>query len=150
MQAHKLSTNSWHFYLANWGRRRVYHDDAIDICSYIRKVIAGTFNLIGVTVFMGLFVGIIIACYGHLAVWIYDCYVAGQLVYLPAPAFIAMLMSALILIAVGHSYYEHWAEARAEARKDMDIKPREPGFVSLVAKKFKSKTCFMVEFNQDK
>ena len=155
MQAHTLSSNSWHFWLANWGSIRVRQDEQVDICSYIRKVIAGTFNMIGVGIVSSILIGGFLLCMGSMAYWVYSC--ISQLTWItPQPQ---DLLGMAVVIAVGIAFakerFEQYMDERAlrkSIEKMDDVmfhKEREPGFMSLAYRKFKSKTCFKLQFKQD-
>lgn len=148
MESHNLSSESWHFYLANWGSLRVYKDEPIDICSYIRKVIIGTINMIFATVMIAVIISGLVFCLGAFVYWIYQCIVGMELIYLPLPAAVGAMIVTLYLMAVAQRYYTDWVERREELMLDQEATPKEPGFISLAFQKFKSKSCFMVEFDR--
>lgn len=139
MQSYTLNKNSWHFYLASeWGRH-IYLDESMDICTYIRRVIIGAIKLTMASVIVSVVVGLIAAM--ELAF----LYCAFQLLFGDLASVTNQHVQGLACVgtvanaALAIAYLVNWY-------KDKNIQVPTPGFVTLATKKFKSKTCFMVEF----
>jgi hypothetical protein len=142
MKSYTLKTNSWHFYLANWGGPKIYADDQMDICSYIRRVIGGLAKMILVMLLVATVVGVVVFAEGafcYCAFLLITGVPALEVVQLKAagPAMIAAIMNLLFLFAALANWY-----------RNSNVQVPTPGFVTLATKKFKSKTCFMVEFKE--
>ena len=143
MQSYTLNTKTWHFYLAsNWGKHIYIDDGPMDICTYIRRVIAGALKFTMATLIMCFLAGALLAVEGSFlftayAIMIHNLSLVGERVF--ACAFIGALINILILIVAVKTYYDN---------HHCKISIPTPGFVSLAARKFKSKTCFMVEFKE--
>ena len=138
MKTYTLKKDSWHYWLASFGDElRMY--SVYDICSYIRAMLVGSFQLLFVTVVV-LFVtvvvcligGAILYSIGNLFSWLFLGYQLSQLT-LMFFALLAGLIGAGIIIAF------------IEASKNR-VKTTEPGFVRLAYRRFKEKTCSLVEF----
>ena len=140
MKAHTLSSKSWHFWLANFGDRRVWDDDQVDICSYTRYVIKGFLLMLlaGLGILCLIFFTLTIV--GGTLLWYYELIVALEWV-VPNPA---AFVGTLLLLIVAFGYTREYLQ-----RKKKNREPSPPGFVSLVSTKVKSKTCFMINFNTE-
>ena len=141
MQSYTLNKNSWHFYLASdWGQH-IYLDESMDICTYIRRVIIGAIKLTMASVIMSVVVGLLVAM--ELAFLYCACqFLFGDLSsvtnqHIQGLACVGTVANAFLALACLINWY-----------KEKDIKVPTPGFVTLATKKFKSKTCFMVEFKE--
>lgn len=135
MKAFNLSKDSWHFYVANFGSKRIWVEDGSDICEYTRAVFAGSFlvllscacALLGVT------------WVGCSVYNLYDMMFGNGVleIYTALLLFMVGMLTVFISIAV----FMDWFNSRPE-------KPEvEPGFVKLAYRKFKNKTCFRLDFN---
>lgn len=140
MQSYTLKSNSWHLWLANWGHTRIRTERGTDICSYIRAVIAGTFNMIGVSVFVGLLLGCIGFMELSFLVWVYQC-ITGGFGDPSVPAALGLFVNSLLLFAFTVHYVQEWWNNR-----EVPEEPAEPGFIGLARQKFKNKTCFKIDF----
>lgn len=133
MKPFKLKKDSWHFWLATFGdKNRVDHRYGDDICHYIRSVLVGAFWATFALVAASLFTAWVGFSFGNLIGWLFFGYVLDL-----ATVFFFMF-AAFIGALVGWAAFMDW---RREHCAD-----REPGFVTLAYRKFKTKTCAMVEF----
>jgi hypothetical protein len=143
MKSYTLKANSWHLWLANWGHIRIRVEHGTDICSYIRAVIAGTFNMIGVSIIVGGLLGLIAFAEGSCLLWIYQC-ITGGFGEPSGPAIVGTFMNCVFLVTfVIHNFKEWW--------ENREVKPNtevEPGFIGLARQKFKNKTCFKIDFKE--
>lgn len=145
MKQHTLNKDSWHFRLANFGDRRVWADDEIDICYYIRKVFGGATAFLALVIFAIIFV--VIFGYGYItgAIWLYECISTGVWVAPNPVAGLTLGATVVLGLALGWVIMlDHINRVRLNARHDGKI--TEPSFVSLAYSKFKSKTCFRINF----
>lgn len=154
MKEYTFSNKSWHFKLANVGVQRVWDFEQIDICSYIRKVLAGaiTFGAAAVAVVS------IVTFFGYgfitLGIWLYECITTGVWV-LPNP--IARLMAISIMIAVFgciifgikhllEKLQDRYINHVVKHRHPQLMEEKEPSFIGAAYRKFKDKTCFRITF----
>lgn len=136
---HTLSAKSWHFWLANFGNTgRYYPEDTIDICSYIRSVVRGIFLLLAA---IAVEIVILITTLYSLGNWFSVIFLDG---YLISP--VTILVTSLYSI-IGFATYKAKQYDRRLAEGYFSNRPKkEPGFLKLTYRKFKNKTCFMVDF----
>lgn len=132
---HKLSSKSWHFWLANFcADNEIWSTDSVNICEYTRRVLRGILLLVALGVISA--ASIISTLYGILnlfSVIFLDGYALQPVTY-----FVLVLYS-LIGYALLRAHQEE------QARKNPKI-AKEPGFLSLWYHKLKEKTCFIVSF----
>jgi hypothetical protein len=142
MKSYTLNSKSWHFWLASeWGGR-IYVEDGIDICSYIRRVISGFFKMIGAGIMAALFIGLILAGEGSFLYAAYQLLFGDVSLITESVGTLAAIAAALnVLLLIGS--VKAWIEGN-----DVSLSVPTPGFISLAAKKFKSKTCFMINFKE--
>ena len=131
MKTYKLKKDSWHYWLASFGDDlRMY--GVYDICSYIRAMLVGLFQLLFVAVVISAIGGAILYSIGNVFSWLFLGYQLSQLTIMVS-ALLAGLIGAAIIIGV------------VEASKNR-VQTTEPGFARLAYRKFKEKTCSLVEF----
>ena len=92
---------------------------------------------LGIALLSGVGIGLI----GGTGYWWYQMIVAGGWVE-PNPL---GGMGTLIIIAFGWGFLNQYIKRRLKERE-----PSPPGFVGLVSTKLKSKTCFMINFENSK
>jgi len=140
MKAHTLSSKSWHFWLANFGDRRIWDDQQVDICSYTRYVIKGFLLMLLAGFGILLLTFFTLTLVGGTLLWYYQLIVALDWVEPNPPA----VLGTLLLLIAAFGYTRKYLQSKKKNRK-----PSPPGFVSLVSTKVKSKTCFMINFNPE-
>lgn len=132
---HKLSSKSWHFWLANFcADNKIWSTDYVNICEYTRRVLRGILRLIAFGVISA--ASIFVTLYGILnlfSVIFLDGYELQPVTY-----FVLILYS-LIGYALLRAHQEE------QARKNPRI-AKDPSFLSLWYRKLKEKTCFIVSF----
>ena len=138
MKSHTLSIKSWHFWLANFGNDRVHRDEGVDVCSYIRKVLVGFLVFLAAAIGTAIVVSLLLAVIVGTGYWWYQMIVAGGLVEPNSPGVIGTIG----ILMFGYIRLHRYINRKLDVRK-----PSPPGFVGLVFTKFKSKTCFMINFN---
>jgi len=154
MMEFELDTKSWHFWLANFGTRRVreWRDDN-DLCSYIRAVFWGSL----------LFCFTAALCLGFAAItanMLYEIYMiyAYDAVFTEwgKAAFMLYTIVTLLFGLLVLAWFTHEKAIPAAGtawRKVMYGKHKEdrpPTFLALTYRKFKEKTCFKIKFKQYK
>lgn len=143
----KFSSNSWHFKLANVGTERVYDWVETDICTYIRKVLAGFFVLCLFTM-----LGIIACLFIGLGVYENVRWVMGWGDIGPAALLLdgaTLLIGSMLVIDL----MKHKIRAKVYERlyNKMVLKKQQPdNFLVAVYKKFKEKTCYKVTFDENR
>lgn len=139
MKAFVLDSNSWHFWLANFGARRIWSDEETDICEYTRAVISGTFSLFAVTLFWSIisaWVGFSFYNLGEYLFGYVDIVVPTTVMFFGVISGFALLVLALFIKEQITNYLDN-REPSPE---------KEPGFVVLAYRKVKNKTCARIEF----
>ena len=134
MKSYELNSNSWHYKLANFGRRRVSASGS-DICEYTRAVFFGLLTAVCCLVF-GSLVALLV---GHGLYGIAMSLFTWSNMLNPASLMIlggTGALGALFLIG-GIKYY-------LDTRPAAPAKP--PSFPTLAYRKFKDKTCFKINF----
>lgn len=147
MEYHDLQYSTWHMWLANFGVTRYDRldpGDRVDICSYIRMVAMGALKLLILTLVGLVLVGWVLFSIGNMFAFLFMGYT------LELPAFMFWFFGSLILIGIGfHHGKKKVSDLLYERRiKNWDGKARpkkKPGFLALAYRKFKDKTCFMME-----
>lgn len=135
MKAFVLDSNSWHFWLANYGEIRIWDDCETDICEYTRAVIKGLFNLSLVA--LGIIIGVLWV--GASFYNVYDMIANGA--KLEPWTGILLSMSGGLFVAMCYLAYREWREERKR-----NMPEPEPGFIELAYRKVKDKTCARIEF----
>ena len=131
MKTYKLKKDSWHYWLASFGDDwRMHNVD--DICSYIRAMIVGLFQLLFVAVVISAIGGAILYSIGNLFSWLFLGYQLSQLTIMVFALLVGIIGTAIVISVI-------------EASKNT-VKTTEPGFVRLAYRRFKQKTCSLVEF----
>lgn len=136
MMTFNLKHDSWHFWLANFGERRVYASHGTDICSYVRSVLIGTFWFLFVaTIGVGLAV-VALASFINGIGWLlfgYELeeYARGFFIF-----FGSLIGMAVLLL--GSVFTKETIENKLQEAK--------PGFVRLAYRSWKDKFCAKVEF----
>lgn len=138
MKPFELSTNSWHYKLANFGDRRAGYDED-DICSYTRAVLAGGFWFLVTALFLiGMGSFYVFAVMNFLG-WMFLGYFLE-----PATVLLLGFTVALIVSVAGAVMYREWNDNRVDEPSDA-----EPGFIRLAYRRFKEKTCARVVFKHE-
>ena len=147
MKAFTLKENSWHFWLVNFGGTRIKASwGSTDICEYTRSFLKGLFWFI----------------IAGLAICAVSTYVVASLVNLFATMFLGyiiapwtisflMIIGAIGLAACAVRLSEIMSDRREEKyRKMLELRASgewvepEPGFLKLMYRKFKDKTCVRI------
>lgn len=130
-----LNSKSWHFWLANFcAENNIWDTDTIDICKYTRRVVRGIFLL---AVF-----GIIVAVFGFTT--LYSIGNVFSVIFLDGYEMQPITWFMMILYSiVGYCVFRDYQDT--QKRKQPKI-AKDPGFLTLAYRKFKEKTCFMVNF----
>jgi hypothetical protein len=139
-----IKKTDWHYRLANFGNKRVWLGDNLNFCIYSRYVLFGFLHTLMI------FVGVV-----FFAVWTVGSFYEFYMWCVnnrPMSEFGIMFIVLFSAVALGcslgygtHKYLEHTEEARAEKRRAKREMVKEPGFFSMLYRKFKDKTCFIVK-----
>lgn len=151
MKAFTLKENSWHFWLVNFGGKRIKASwGETDICEYTRCFLKGLFWFIIASLAIGAISAYVVASLVNLFATMF-------LGYILAPWTISFLMiiGAIGLAWVAISVSEILSLRREEQyRKIRELKdkgewvPPEPGFLKLMYRKFKDKTCVRIKIER--
>lgn len=138
MKEFTLNANSWHFRLANWGNERIYDYQVrhgTDFCTYIKAVIKGG----TAALFAYLLAATAVVWVGYSLYDIIAAIVNAREITWPGTIMFGVLVLALVLLLIGAFLYEGTLAIRRRAEE-------KPGFFTLAFRKFKSKTCFNINF----
>lgn len=139
-----LRKNSWHYRLANlFFESDFKYGDTIDMCSYLRKVLASMIMCIVVLVIV--LVAGICATYLGLTAWFL---VAWGTFILEPPAILAFVCLMYFLFFKAHSKYQDIKYERrlAAARSDSPPVERPDSFIKTAYLGWKEKYCSQVNF----
>lgn len=145
MESIELNKNSWHFWLAKaWGGFYYWEgdEDGYDICSYIRAVIKGIFKIVLA----------IVAASSWLMAYFYSGYVYFACLFDDAcekiPDFSGFFIGNNIVVGflVFFAFACIGVDKYRDYRAEHPVPKKEPSFIGIAWKKFKTKTCFMVKF----
>ncbi len=149
MKQFTLNADSWHFRLANYGRKRVSNYEVrhgTDFCTYMRAVVQGAFKaLLTYTLFAVVLVWVGYGVY-DLAMLAMDT----ERDIFPSTIFLFMVLATFLLLLcvalVGGSF--NYVRERIQQRrwKSGNTGRVTPGFLTLAYRKFKDKTCFKIKF----
>ena len=151
MQEFTLNKQSWHFWLANFGRTRMgsYEQKyGTDICYYIRSIFKGLF-------FFTIVAFTCIAAAFWVGNSIYDIaqfFINGIEMSEPTKFLIILVGASTAILIFMLSVYGAFKgttkliQNRRDRLYDQGIRPNEPGFLTLAYRKFKEKSCFKINF----
>ena len=154
MKEYTFSSKSWHYKLANVGIQRVWDFEEIDMCSYIRKVLAGAIVfsvMVAGFSFIAWFFGF---GYITLGIWLFDCLSTG-VVTAPNPIAglvgLSTLLVLFLFIVFGiksllNKAIDKFVDYTIEHQHPQLVKEKEPSFIALAYRKFKEKTCYRINF----
>lgn len=138
---YSIKMKSWHMWLANFGVekwKKLETADRIDICRYGRRVLLGAMKLAALTIAVTGVTWWAVYSIGNMIGWLFLDYVLIE----PTVMFFSMAFALTALVAIGGVWHGYkWIRDRRAINRPVT----EPGFVSLMAHKIKSKMCFMIE-----
>lgn len=138
----KLNHKSWHYRMANYGMKRIWREDKTDFCSYSRMVMSGLF----LRTVLWSFVSTMIIWTGYTWYQFYLNLTQRKPLNDFALLWIITLVSCIgaAIVVTGVVQFSKWkTERKYKKHKDKS----EPTFFSLMYRKWKEKTCFMVEID---
>lgn len=140
-----INHKSWHMWLANFGVSdrwdRISTGDRVDICSYIRRVLFGVLKLAVLSAAIGFMTLWVLFSIGNIFGWLF----LGYMLEGPAIFFIIMSISLLSVFVIFYTKNKVDEYQWKKRSRYVESKPKKPGFMSLAYRKFKDKTCFMLE-----
>lgn len=136
-----IKRNSWHYKLANFGSDRVWAGEKIDFCKYFRCVISGLF-VFSITALVLLTAGV---WFIDTIVELFKFFMYGTKISEMAIAMLIVLgaVSIGMLFAVFKIKLEDYLYYKRKSTKR--YVETEPGFFTLAYRKFKDKTCHLLE-----
>ena len=145
---HEIKHDSWHMWLANFTKdewTRLDINDTVDICTYLRLVVVGFLRVLLLTLVAIALGGWVLYSAVNLFGWVF----LGWTLEPPAVVMVAAFMGVAFLLAVAYGKIKwddyqralYWKRITEEGMRG----PKKPGFLTLVRKKFKEKTCFKLE-----
>jgi len=129
-------SRSWHLWLSNFGTTRIRPEYGTDICEYTRAVIAGAFWAVVAIVALvasTMWLGFSLHNLGDILL-----NGAGMEIY----TFGLLIVCGFVVVLVSIALAVEWLTSRP--KKDKPQKP--PTFAAVAYHKFKSKTCFKINF----
>lgn len=138
----KLNHNSWHYRMANYGMKRIWREDKTDFCSYSRMVAAGFL----VWSLVRLFILTMIIWTGYSWYQYYLYFTQGITINDIAQLWYILMLSIVSGITVVSAIYGGNKLHRRYKEKNRGVR-KEPSFFGLLYRKWKEKTCFMVEID---
>jgi len=146
---HTLNKKSWHFWVANnFGGLNYFYVDTTDLCSYIRNVFAGLFNLTlaASAAFVIVFIYLVGGYEYFSCIFNPSCTEFSDVVYVfysfnALIGFLGLLISYALLKDYMYEYNEKHKKTLACSKKNA-----KPSFVTLAYRKFKEKTCVKIDF----
>lgn len=142
MKTFNLNKKSWHFWLAQkYGGLWYCTGDKLDICRYSRKVLKG------LLAFLFLLAGL--SAFGFLYLFsgyeFFACVFDDACVKIPEISLVFISVnigiSAILALGFGAMGIDKYRDYRAIHPTEK----KEPGFLTLLYRKIKDKTCFMVD-----
>jgi len=148
MMKQEIKHNSWHMWLANFGKdewTRLDIGEHIDICSYLRLVFWGLLRFTGVCLMVVALTSWAAFSVGNMFGWLFLDYKLEAPTVIAVVGFLILLL--LVLLAYGKDKYDQYRRKQYWKRIENGThrKPRKPTFLQLVYRKFKDKTCFKLE-----
>jgi hypothetical protein len=146
MMKHDIQFGSWHMWLANFGIDpyvKLRKGSTIDICSYIRMVWTGFFKLAGIVLLITAAVGWTLFSIGNLIGWLFYGYLL-EVVTIFNIILLLVFFGLFVAFAISHACKEYQLDKYWKTIYRKGKKP-EPGFIVLAYRKFKEKTCFVLE-----
>lgn len=144
---HTLNKKSWHFWLATKvGPMSYYPGKQVNICSYIRNVLAGLGALILTIISFGGLIGLYFLGGYELIVWALENGMSGS----PPDISFLFLFINIIAAAIAFGIVLLYTCGKIHDYKQMKAAEpeRQPSFISLAFRKWKEKKCFFVEFSE--
>lgn len=132
---------TWHLWIANFLTKRINPNNGTDICEYTRAFIAGLTWFLFVTAFASLFVLFVSASLWNLVAFGIGI---NDVIEFYTKLFIFMI--SVIALFIGIVVLKEWWDNRPVKEKP----EAPPTFAKVAYRKFKSKTCFRIEFNDVK
>lgn len=149
----ELETKSWHFWLANFGGRRIreWRNDN-DLCSYIHAVAKGLFwftlALSVCLMFVGLTLNMFYEVYAVFALnETFSAHAKAMIMFYLILLFLATAFGIIYLLCEKIAPAVHTAYCKIAHGRRMQEKP--PSFIALTLRKFKEKTCFKIKFKYE-
>ena len=142
MQTYELKTRSWHHYLATWGGPSIWPGDVMDICTYIRRVLSGAIKfLLVMSILCALAVTMIYVevsfCYCGFLLLTGMPWAEVAQYKMAAPAGAGVVINTVLMLGALATWYRN---------SNVQVRIPTPGFVSLATEKFRSRTCFRIQF----
>lgn len=138
----KISKSSWHY---KFYKKNNHFYEPKDLCSYIRNIIYNGFLLIiGIALLTTLGVGYLIG--GYEAIMLMFYHIKPNLpdllaIFAGVTLMVGSIALALFIVKINDNRkYKKWQLAR-----EGYVEEESPSFISLLWKRFKDKTCHLVE-----
>lgn len=134
-----IKTNSWHYKLANLGGRSIYPGQNINFCDYTRNVISGFLLFTFMVLFVvGGSLGVV-TCFYQFFRWVFTGVAMHEVC---ASGLYAMFVITLVLLGFN---FQETISKKLKSNKEKE----NPGFFKLLYLKWKQKTCFILEVEDE-
>lgn len=147
MKQHIFSKNSWHYKLASLGSSRIEEEYRVDFCTYLRAMLKAIIG-IAFMLLIGIFTVVVcVNCVSNLLAWVVYCIVNLDL-SLPDPEAVVSLFFGVValLYYFGKFVSQKITEYKRTHPLIQVYKKKGPSFLKVAYQKFKSKTCFYIDF----
>ena len=137
MKSYTTKQNSWHYKLANFGDENLKYYNSINFCEYLRFMALGIFKFIAMLVFcVSIFCFVAYASYGiilSLFAWDYT----------------KMNMLSMMLVSIFGFFIILYLIKKVNVYLENKPQKESNSFAALAYRKFKTKTCFNIEFEKN-
>jgi hypothetical protein len=141
----KIKRKSWHYFLVNFGNQRVYAGQKTDFCTYFWYVVFGLFHLIGLVLGIIIFTLLIAGSFYDYYNWLMHNIPMHDV----SIAVVIITFIIIASIAIGYCVFKYtdWKDSLKKS-DDFEVVVKEPGFFTLAYRKWKEKTCILVEIEK--
>lgn len=153
MKPYFISENSWHFWVVNFGERRIRASwGDTDICEYTRCFLQGLMCLVAAAMGISMVVAFVVASIINGIAWMFFGYMLAPwtftfILILGSLGFVAILYE---IAQFNVRRKEALRQKRYELMEKGEYTPPPPGFLTLAYRKFKDKTCVRLTFKEPK
>lgn len=153
MKPYFISENSWHYWVVNFGERRIRASwGDTDICEYTRCFLQGLMCLVAAAIGISMVVAFVTASVINGIAWMFFGYIIEPWTV----SFMIMIGGAVVAVCLFNlaQFMVRRKEAIRQKRYELmekgEYTPPPPGFLTLAYRKFKDKTCVRLTFKEQK
>ena len=147
MKQHIFTKDSWHYQLASLGSTLIEGEYRVDFCTYLRAMLKAVIGIAFILLISIFTLVTCVNCVSNLLAWVVYCFVNLDLVFPDPEAVISLFFGVVALIFYfGKTVARKITEYRDTHPRNYVYKKKEPSFLKVAYQKFKSKTCFYIDF----